>query len=360
MAFKTALRPEHAGSHFQCVTQGVIDALQRAYRAGADLGHVIPDIDAETAAVIVAETLEADRVWNLPPEQFLRGVDKGLMSDFKRAALAEIAFGVVDVAREHNDKGEESKWWVIAMASLDEIYQSPTASPLLWYEDIYLDLAYATRGDPDRKAIAWVKRALAYDLRYHKGRNVANLLRDLAEMHLAVGDLDRGLAILTALLQHSPDDIWTYNSMAITFANYGLTELGAQATRRGLELIDARGDPEKLHAQLEDCLAEMPKSEQHGREAEVKPEVLADLRAALSHGFDGGQPREPSALCRQLVPDLDKIPVKRPMKPSDLPLPRVTAAAPSVEPPNRNDPCWCGSGKKYKSCHMAADQKRGR
>ena len=23
----------------------------------------------------------------------------------------------------------------------------------------------------------------------------------------------------------------------------------------------------------------------------------------------------------------------------------------------RNDPCWCGSGKKYKSCHLAFDQK---
>ncbi len=23
----------------------------------------------------------------------------------------------------------------------------------------------------------------------------------------------------------------------------------------------------------------------------------------------------------------------------------------------RNDPCWCGSGKKYKSCHMAMDEK---
>jgi hypothetical protein len=24
--------------------------------------------------------------------------------------------------------------------------------------------------------------------------------------------------------------------------------------------------------------------------------------------------------------------------------------------PDRNDPCWCGSGKKYKHCHMKADQ----
>ena len=23
----------------------------------------------------------------------------------------------------------------------------------------------------------------------------------------------------------------------------------------------------------------------------------------------------------------------------------------------RNDPCWCGSGKKYKNCHMASDSK---
>ena len=23
----------------------------------------------------------------------------------------------------------------------------------------------------------------------------------------------------------------------------------------------------------------------------------------------------------------------------------------------RNDPCWCGSGKKYKRCHHKADQE---
>ena len=30
-------------------------------------------------------------------------------------------------------------------------------------------------------------------------------------------------------------------------------------------------------------------------------------------------------------------------------------------PPDRNEPCWCGSGRKYKKCHLAADEeaKRG-
>ncbi|MEX1367894.1 MAG: SEC-C metal-binding domain-containing protein [Nannocystaceae bacterium] len=23
--------------------------------------------------------------------------------------------------------------------------------------------------------------------------------------------------------------------------------------------------------------------------------------------------------------------------------------------PGRNDPCWCGSGTKYKKCHLATD-----
>ena len=26
----------------------------------------------------------------------------------------------------------------------------------------------------------------------------------------------------------------------------------------------------------------------------------------------------------------------------------------------RNDPCWCGSGKKYKACHAAFDDKLAR
>jgi uncharacterized protein YecA (UPF0149 family) len=26
----------------------------------------------------------------------------------------------------------------------------------------------------------------------------------------------------------------------------------------------------------------------------------------------------------------------------------------------RNEPCWCGSGKKYKKCHLAEDEKKMR
>lgn len=30
----------------------------------------------------------------------------------------------------------------------------------------------------------------------------------------------------------------------------------------------------------------------------------------------------------------------------------------SKSAPGRNAPCWCGSGRKYKKCHLAEDEKR--
>jgi len=29
-----------------------------------------------------------------------------------------------------------------------------------------------------------------------------------------------------------------------------------------------------------------------------------------------------------------------------------------ADKPQRNDLCWCGSGKKYKKCHLAEDDKK--
>jgi preprotein translocase subunit SecA len=36
---------------------------------------------------------------------------------------------------------------------------------------------------------------------------------------------------------------------------------------------------------------------------------------------------------------------------------RKPVSAPVGTKIGRNDPCWCGSGKKYKNCHMASDNK---
>lgn len=37
---------------------------------------------------------------------------------------------------------------------------------------------------------------------------------------------------------------------------------------------------------------------------------------------------------------------------------RTTASSDRpAEPPGRNQLCWCDSGRKYKHCHLAADQE---
>ena len=33
------------------------------------------------------------------------------------------------------------------------------------------------------------------------------------------------------------------------------------------------------------------------------------------------------------------------------------ASAVPAEKPGRNEVCWCGSGQKYKKCHLEEDQK---
>jgi preprotein translocase subunit SecA len=52
--------------------------------------------------------------------------------------------------------------------------------------------------------------------------------------------------------------------------------------------------------------------------------------------------------------------VARPALPQRMQTNRGDGAAPQParvnKSPGRNDPCWCGSGKKYKHCHLRADQ----
>jgi tetratricopeptide (TPR) repeat protein len=316
---------EHARSRYMCVTMGVIEKLQQDYFAGRDLGQSIPDVDETMASVIVAESLEADQLWETLPELLLQEAppeprDRPL-SDWSLATTAELFLAVVEEARKQKKGAPQREYWALAWATLEQVLNSPTTSPMLWYEDIFLDVGQQLRFQGEPRAVEFLKRVLAHDMRYNEGNNAANLLQGLAETYLGIGDLDSGLRILTAMVRNDPADIWTYNLMALTFDRFGLTEIGAEATRRGLELLEARGDPERLRGQLEECLDRIARSERCGREADVSPAVLADLRAALNLDLDAGTRRPIAELCHDLVPDLAQVPVKRPWEKPDLPPP---------------------------------------
>jgi len=357
---------KHAGSRYSCVSMRLIDELQRDYLAGRDPGVSLPHVDATMAAIIVAESLEADHLWETLRELMAQGAPleppREPLSDWSLATLAELFLAVADAARKQDDADQHRNYRALAWAALEQVLNSPTASPMLWYEDIFFEVGQQLRTLGEPRAVEFYKRALAHNLRHNEGNNAHNLLRDLAETHLMLDDLDAGLKIFTALLRNDPSDIWTYNAMAILFEGFGLADIGAQAARRGLELLDETGDPEELRDQLLRCLDDIEHSERHGREADVDPAVLVDLRAALALDFDAGERRPVAELCRELVPDLDRVPIKRPREKPDLPPPDVFPRQLGTSPPRRdlgrNDPCWCGSGKKYKHCHMRADRGR--
>lgn len=48
--------------------------------------------------------------------------------------------------------------------------------------------------------------------------------------------------------------------------------------------------------------------------------------------------------------------LKREARQATLPQPRLVMPQRGTPKPGRNDPCWCGSGKKYKQCHLAQDR----
>ncbi len=356
---------EHAYSRYGCVTERLIDALQQDYFAGREPGASI-SMDATAAAIIVAESLEADRLWETLPERLTRRAARvphteGL-SDWTLATLSELFLEVADFARSQGDQVRQRDYWALAWALLEEVTKSPTASPMLWYEDIYFDLGQELRIRREPEAIDFLKRALAHDLHYGEGGYADTQLRDLAETYLWLDDIDQGLAILAALLRNDPGDIWIYNAIACGFGRFGLVDLGIAGAQRGLELIEATADPQNLRDQLLRALDDFQQAEERVPEGDLDPAVLADFRAALSLDFDAGEHRPIVELCRELVPDLDQVPVKSsPAKP-DLPPPERWARR-QERPPTRvklgrNDPCWCGSGKKYKHCHWRSDRSR--
>ena len=114
-----------------------------------------------------------------------------------------------------------------------------------------------------------------------------------------------------------------------------------------------------------------PLVEHRERDRILRPLVDRDVRVAsacatsLSAFFvrnhepfasTGGEP-----ICQSFTDDEGRI-VRFTLPYEAFPLfdigadPRSASVAPRTSPLGRNDPCRCGSGKKYKSCHLDEDR----
>ena len=107
----------------------------------------------------------------------------------------------------------------------------------------------------------------------------------------------------------------------------------------------------------EALLTEFQKAGPHTAEQQKSREAVADLILATP-------PRKAeeyfALFYRGLTPediDLDAMEaMKRSLERANVD--KLLQQAPPSSRPGRNDPCWCGSGKKYKHCHWRQDRKQ--
>lgn len=303
------LRLSHADLH----------TIQRTFLTGGDLRRVLPWLSVEDKRTIAAETLDALEVLRHSRRK-LRDphADLGPMTDFKRALIAEHLLG------PQRDLHETQTSRVQAL--LEEVARSPTASPTLEYEPLYRDLAEVALLREDAVALEWLKQALVHNLYYHHGDDLVFELIDLASAYLQLNNLDLGLMILTRLLQMQPENVWIHRFMATGLGTLGLRRLAREAAERGLELVDATDDPEDLADTFLIAQVTLHTAGNRDRESDVSPEVLRNLRQALAHRVPAKHADTPEQILHELIPDLDQIPVKRPLRYSDLP-PSIRKAA---------------------------------
>ncbi|MBN1318012.1 MAG: hypothetical protein JXA42_21195 [Anaerolineales bacterium] len=309
-----AKKTDHAYSRYSCITYSVIDLLQKEHLAGRDPGKLLDHIDAKEASVIVSESLEADQLIKNITDALSSGRSftppSDGYSDWSLASAAELFLLLADEMWNLGNTEQHKQWWSTSWATLEKVAQSPTASPMLSYEDIYIDISEEMAASKEIKALEYLKRGLVYDLTNHEGVNAIQFLRDIADLYLNTGKYDKGVAILAALLHNDPSDIWTYNQIAVSFSKFGMVQSGIKATRRALELVHATGDPEQLTDQLNWALKsydQPTKSKEH----RVNKKIHAGLNAALELDFSAGRHVPVAKLCDRLVPNLDRTPVKK-------------------------------------------------
>jgi len=161
-----------------------------------------------------------------------------------------------------------------------------------------------------------------------------NFRRAEGEALWGLGRQSEAEAVYAALGERLPDDAWSYIGWADEYwlldsapKDYARAESIMQRALARPRLTDRRDILERM----EELYVQWD-----------KPDRAAEIRAELEQSGE-----------RMPLP-------ASPPPPAPVPISRMPVHR---QPrPGRNDPCWCGSGKKYKHCHLLADkeQERGR
>lgn len=150
--------------------------------------------------------------------------------------------------------------------------------------------------------------------------NQVTFRRDEAEALLALGRQSEAEALLTALVERYPTHGWAYIGWSDFYWLYRESPTDYARAEQILRLALDRPDLEDRDDVLS-RIEQLDKKRHQPPPPAIKP-----------------KPAESSLLAPQ------------------LPLPGLSGGLPASHKLGRNDFCWCGSGKKYKNCHLGKDR----
>jgi len=218
-----------------------------------------------------------------------------------------------------------------AMRTADAFDEACDLYPLIsnWCQDFEMELGNAALDDPvyHEHRLRYTREFLA-QFSEESALTVLNFTRAQGETLWAMGQQAEAEAVYAALIERYPDDAWGYIGWADNYYLY-------------------RHSP-KEYAQAE-AILRRALARPHLQERNHVLERLADLYG------EWGKPEEQAEIVAQLERLRAQPESPRRAKSGLTQQPQMF---PPASKPRRNDPCWCGSGKKYKHCHLVKDSKK--
>jgi preprotein translocase subunit SecA len=227
---------------------------------------------------------------------------------------------------------------------LAHLREAQTVSHTFWGESEFQRLSTVTVAELDADTQAGLRRELGDEFDAIQTLTLGSITGDLRQRlveglgrHLATG-LHRQLMVMVS------GQLWV---------DY-LTEIEGLRTSISLESY-AQRDPlisykSKAFELFQQLLVNM-RAVVVGRLYTYRPRTLNEVRAEVERTVNVAATK----------PVAGKAGGARPAQGGAALAPKASAPVALAAPKRdlgRNDPCWCGSGKKYKNCHMASDGKK--
>jgi len=317
-----------AGGDSPEVNALLLDALRVAVRHQVDERTARPVLDAiDVFAQAEARRWEQVEAGTLPPIELtpderlddLIQAGYDLMQANQRTAACDRWLEVWELVKQM--AGPELR----TADAFDRAHPSLQQFVSNWCSDLEMELGNAGLDTPiyHERRIRYTREFLA-QFPDEEANSYVNFTRAQGEAQWNLGRRDEAEATYAALVERFPDEGWGYIGWA---DHYWLYDSSPKDYARA-ETIMQRGLARPALQDRGDILERL--AELYGRWGKIKDQT--NMAAQLKR----------IASTASLTPAM---------------VTSTSPSAPHAHKLGRNAPCWCGSGRKYKNCHLDADQR---